>query len=187
MEITETLYVKTREEWRNWLAKHHKTKKEIWFIFCKKATGKPCIPYDDSVEEAICFGWIDGIRKKLDDERYAHRFTPRNEHSVWSIVNKKRAEKMMNEGRMTEAGLTKIEVAKKTGVWSDAYGQKTEPIVPSDLKAALLKNKKAWENWTKFANSYQNRYIRLVLRAKTEETRKKKINEIVKLAEQNRK
>ena len=94
---------------------------------------------------------------------------------------------MMNASRMTEAGLTKIEAAKSSGRWFDAYGQKTKPDIPPDLKEALLKNKKAEENFTKFANMHQNRYIRLVTRAKTEETRKKRIEEIVKRAEQNKK
>ncbi len=187
MKITETLYVKSGEEWRNWLSEHHQNKKEIWLIFYKKAIEKSSISYNDSVEEAICFGWIDGIKKRKDNEKFTHRFTPRNEKSVWSIVNKRIAEKMINKGRMTDVGLTKIEAAKSSGRWFDAYGQKTKPNIPADLKEALLKNKKACKNWTKFGNSYQNRYIRLVTRAKTEETRKKQIDKIVRLAEQNTK
>ena len=105
MEITETLYVKTREEWREWLIKHLKNKKEIWFVFYKKATSKPTVSYSDAVEEALCYGWIDGIRKKVDDERYTHRFSPRHFGSNWSEPNKARALKMLCEGKMTNAGI----------------------------------------------------------------------------------
>ena len=104
MEIGETIYVTTREEFREWLEKNHKTCKEIWLIQYKKFTQKPSIPYVDAVEEAICFGWIDGFEKGMDDQRYAKRFTPRRQKSLWTDTNIERARKMIEEGRMTEAG-----------------------------------------------------------------------------------
>src|SRR3970040_276094 len=104
MQIGETLYVKTRDEFRNWLIKNHKTKKEIWVIQYKKATKKSSIHYADALEEAICFGWIDGFEKGMDAERYATRFSPRRPKSNWTNTNKDRARKMIAEGRMTEAG-----------------------------------------------------------------------------------
>jgi uncharacterized protein YdeI (YjbR/CyaY-like superfamily) len=104
MEIGETLYVTTRDEFRTWLLKHHQTKKEIWLIQYKKATKKPSLPYVEAVEEAICFGWIDGLEKGLDAERYALRFSPRRPKSHWTNTNKDRARKMIAEGRMTKAG-----------------------------------------------------------------------------------
>src|SRR3990172_2758697 len=104
MEIGETLYVTVRDEFRKWLIKNHKTKKEIWLIQYKKATKKPSISYVDAVEEAICFGWIDGFEKGMDAERYALRFSPRRLKSNWTNTNKERARKMIAEGRMTEAG-----------------------------------------------------------------------------------
>ena len=104
MEIGETIYVTTREEFRAWLEKNHKIYKEIWLIQYKKFTQKPSIPYVDAVEEAICFGWIDGFEKGLDDQRYAKRFTPRRQKSNWTDTNIERARKMIDEGRMTEAG-----------------------------------------------------------------------------------
>ena len=104
MQIGETLYVKTRDEFRDWLIKNHKTKKEIWLIQYKKATKKPSIHYVDAVEEAICFGWIDGFEKGMDAERYATRFSPRRPKSNWTNTNKDRARKMIAEGRMTKAG-----------------------------------------------------------------------------------
>ena len=104
MQIGKTLYVKTRDEFRDWLIKNHKTKKEIWLIQYKKATKKPSINYVEAVEEAICFGWIDGFEKGMDAERYAIRFTPRRPKSNWTNTNKERARKMIVQGRMTKAG-----------------------------------------------------------------------------------
>jgi len=108
MEIGETLYVTTRDEFRDWLIKNHQTKKEIWLIQYKKATKKPSIHYVDAVEEAICFGWIDGFEKSMDAERYALRFSPRRPKSNWTNTNKDRARKMTAEGRMTESGLATL-------------------------------------------------------------------------------
>ena len=104
MEIGETIYVTTREEFREWLEKNHKIKKDIWLIQYKKFTQKPSIPYVDAVEEAICFGWIDGFEKGMDGDRYATRFTRRRPKSNWTDTNKERAKRMIDEGKMTEAG-----------------------------------------------------------------------------------
>ena len=104
MEIGETMYVTTREEFRDWLEKNHKLRKEIWLIQYKKATKKPSINYVEAVEEAICFGWIDNIEKGMDTERYATRFSPRKAKSNWTNTNKDRARRLIAEGRMTPAG-----------------------------------------------------------------------------------
>jgi uncharacterized protein YdeI (YjbR/CyaY-like superfamily) len=104
MEIGETLYVITRDDFRKWFEANHKSKKEIWLIQYKKATKKPSINYVEAVEEAICFGWIDGFEKGMDAERYATRFTPRRPRSNWTETNKERARRMIAAGRMTEAG-----------------------------------------------------------------------------------
>ena len=104
MEITETVYARTREEFRAWLQANHESRSEIWLINFKKATGKPSIPYVEAVEEAICFGWIDGLEKSIDAERYATRFTPRRARSSWTATTKERARSMIAAGKMTEAG-----------------------------------------------------------------------------------
>lgn len=104
MEIGETLYVTTREEFREWLEQNHRSKREIWLIRYKKATRKPSLNYVESVEEAICFGWIDNLEKSMDAERYVLRFSPRRAKSNWTETNKERAVKMISEGKMTEAG-----------------------------------------------------------------------------------
>ena len=108
MEIGETIYVTTRDEFRKWLIPNHKIKTEIWLIQYKKATKKPSINYVEAVEEAICFGWIDGLEKSMDAERYALRFSPRRAKSNWTETNKERARKMIAEGRMMEAGLATL-------------------------------------------------------------------------------
>ena len=113
MEIGETLYVTNRDEFRKWLIQNHQKKKEIWLIQYKKATKKPSINYVEAVEEAICFGWIDGFEKSLDSERYATRFSPRREKSNWTNTNKDRARRMIAEGRMAPAGRAKLPVDVK--------------------------------------------------------------------------
>ena len=108
MEIGETIYVTTAEEFRQWLTEHHQHKKEIWLVQYKKASGKPSIPYVEAVETAICFGWIDGLEKSMDSERYALRFSPRRPKSNWTETNKERARKMIAAGRLTPAGLATL-------------------------------------------------------------------------------
>src|SRR4030043_411843 len=108
MEITETLYVTDRREWRSWLAKNHRAAKEIWLIYYNKKSGKPRIPYNDAVEEALCYGWIDSIIKKYDVERAAQRFSPRRKNSPLSEMNKERIRKLIQSNKMTPAGLESI-------------------------------------------------------------------------------
>lgn len=106
MEMEEIIYIRDRAGWRAWLKKNYGNKKGIWLIFYKKHSGKPSIPYDDAVEEALCFGWIDSTVKKIDDERYAQRFTPRSKRSRWSESNIRRANDMIDRGLMTEHGMS---------------------------------------------------------------------------------
>ncbi len=115
MEISETLYVTNREDWRAWLQLHHQQKQEIWLVYYKKTTGKPSISYADAVEEALCFGWIDSIEKSIDTERFAGRFTPRRKDSKWSESNIVRLRKLFSENKMTPAGMAVIpdEILKK--------------------------------------------------------------------------
>ena len=186
VEITTTLTFTTRQEWRKWLEDHHNSETEVWLIYFKKHTGKPTIPYDDAVEEALCFGWIDGLVKRLDQERYTQRYTPRKKKSIWSESNKARVKKMISEGKMTPAGLALVELAKKSGEWDKASSREM-PTVPPDLKKALAGNPKAEENFNNFAPSYWKQYLWWVDSAKREETRQRRIREVVKRAEENRK
>lgn len=187
MKTIETLYVKDRDEWRAWLEKHHDSESAIWLIYYKKHTNKPTIPYDDAVEEALCFGWIDSLVKTIDAEKYKQKYTPRKNNSVWSELNVKRCKKMIKEGKMTKAGMKLIEDAKKNGKWEAAYSTKKLFKLPDDLKSALKKNKAAWENFYNFAPSYKNNYIGWVISAKREETKNKRIKEVVSRAAKNQK
>src|SRR5947207_15284617 len=108
MEGSESLLVSTRDEWREWLAQYHRVYKEIWMVYYKKTSGKKGISYEESVEEALCFGWIDGAIKGIDLETYAGRFTPRRAKSPWSDSNRKRVSRLLRDGRMTEAGLAVV-------------------------------------------------------------------------------
>ncbi len=122
IEITETFYPKTRKTWHQWLTSHHANTKEIWLIFYKKHTGKASLLYNEAVEEALCFGWIDGIEKRMDDERYALRFTPRSKKSMWSTINVSRYKALIAEGRMTSAGTQAFE--RKTHVYTSFSNKK---------------------------------------------------------------
>jgi uncharacterized protein YdeI (YjbR/CyaY-like superfamily) len=188
MKITKTLHVKTRAQWRAWLQRHHAIVTEVWLVFSKKHTGWACISYDDAVEEALCFGWIDGILQKIDEETYGRRFTPRRASSKWSALNKRRAAKMIQEGRMTEAGLAKLNYS---GV-EDGYGRtarrKEEVLsIPPCLKQALLDNLAASENFNNLAPSYRRNYIRWIAAAKTDATRDRRVAEAIGLLAENKK
>jgi len=187
MEITETIYVTNRIDWRDWLESNHQSKKEIWLIYYKKHTGKPRIPYDDAVEEALCFGWIDSIVKRVDDATFVQKFSPRKPRSLWSALNKDRVEKMIKAGLMTQAGLDKIEEAKNNGKWEEAYTSKKVVEIPSDLTFELSKDNAAHRNFLNFADSYKNMYINWINSAKKEETRQRRIKKVVLRASKNMK
>jgi len=185
MKTTNELYVTNRIDWRTWLRKNHGFKKEVWLIYYKKHTGKPSISYDASVEEAICFGWIDNIIKRIDDEKFARKFTPRKVKSNWSEANKKRARKMIKEGKMTEAGLAKIIEAKKTGEWFKVATHRKKLVIPSYMIEALTKNKKALDNFKSLAKSYKRQYVGWISSAKRDKTRRSRLAEAIRLLEKN--
>ena len=188
MEISKTLYVTNRDEWRAWLAKNHRTEREIWLIYYKKHTGKPTIPYDDAVEEALCFGWIDGLEKRIDEERYAQRFTPRKAKSNWSESNRRRVKKLLEQGKMTEAGLAHIsKEILETKADAAVQSEKREATLPQYLKKALMTNKEAWQNFKRLAPSHQRNYVRWITAAKKEETRQRRISEAIQLLARNEK
>ena len=180
IESANALLFKNRNEWRSWLEKNHTISNEVWLMHYKKSFSKKSLNHFDAVEEALCFGWIDSKLKKIDEEKFILKYSPRKSKSVWSKINKKNAEKMISLGKMTKAGLDKIQEAKKQGFWDTAYTNLVKERLPSDLKKALIVNKTAWNNFQNFANSYRNMYIGWVKSAKTTETRKKRISKVVK-------
>jgi uncharacterized protein YdeI (YjbR/CyaY-like superfamily) len=183
----EQLYVIKRDEWRKWLSKNHAAKSGIWLVFYKKETSKPTIEYEAAVEEALCFGWIDSIIKKIDTTKYARKFTPRTDKSNWSQLNKERANKMIKQGRMTEVGLAKIKTAKKTGLWAKESRPQISFDVPPEFAKVLVRNKKAKENFDKLAPSYRKFYIGWIAVAKRPETKKRRIQESIALLEKGKK
>jgi uncharacterized protein YdeI (YjbR/CyaY-like superfamily) len=185
--MTEELFVVDREEWRQFLQKNHDTKNGVWLIFYKKHTGNPGVTYDDAVEEALCFGWIDSIIRKIDDERFARKFTPRTGKSKWSEANKERALKMIRDGKMTEVGMDKIKEAQRSGEWWKPAPEGKELAVPPDLEKALMANRQALENFKRLAKSYRRHFVGWVASAKREDTRKRRIVEAISLLERNEK
>ena len=147
------LYFENSIEWREWLQHNHDKTPGVWLIFFKTSTGKVSIEYEAAVEEALCFGWIDSIIKRIDDERYVRKFTPRKAGSQWSALNKKRVRKLIRENRMAAAGLAQIEIAKENGQWDQPDRPKKEFEMPQEFQAALSGNRKAKENFEQLAPS----------------------------------
>jgi uncharacterized protein YdeI (YjbR/CyaY-like superfamily) len=156
------LYVTDRNDWRVWLAKHHKTETEVWLVYYRKETGKPRISYNDAVEEALCYGWIDSIVRTIDEERFAQRFSMRKKTSSLSQMNKERIRSLITQKKMTKAGLTAI-----AHIFDPATDKATDFVIPPDILKSLKENKQAWENFQKFPESYNRIRIAFI------ETRKR--------------
>jgi uncharacterized protein YdeI (YjbR/CyaY-like superfamily) len=181
------IHFRNRQKWRSWLARNHDREKEVWLTYYKKHTRMRGVTHEEAVAEALCFGWIDSKVRAIDDERFMQKYTPRKGDSVWSLINKKVAMRMMREGKMAKAGLATIKAAKKSGRWSSAYTSRWRMAVPPDLKGALMENERAWRHFRDFANTYQNMYVGWVNEAKTEGTRNRRMREVVKRASRNQK
>ena len=183
-EIGETRHFETRDEWRVWLDEFHSSKKELWLIFYKKHVDGATVTYDEAVEEALCFGWIDGIMKRIDDRKHTVRFSPRKKRSVWSMSNRNRVERMIAAGRMTEAGLALVQAGKESGQW-DLAGKREDPKgPPDDLAAALSDIPAAEEFFNSLTKAQQKHYIWWVLDAKRPETRTRRIGKVVTRCDQ---
>lgn len=182
------LFFETRQAWRQWLAEHHDQETEVWLVYYKKGSGKASIAYGASVEEALCYGWVDSLIKKLDEERYIRKFTPRADESNWSVSNVKRVEKMIAVGKMTAHGLRKVEAAKRLGSWQNpVQPPKMDFELPPEFKAALQENPKARQGFEALAPSYQKRYIGWIATAKRPETRQKRLAEALQMLERGEK
>jgi uncharacterized protein YdeI (YjbR/CyaY-like superfamily) len=184
MQIRKTLYVTSREDWRAWLTEHYQSETEVWLIYYKKLSGRPRISYDHAVEEALCFGWIDSTVKKIDDDRFAQKFTPRRDWTRWSELNKRRLRKLIREGRMTEAGLAKLDRAI-LGEGAPAKRGKGDEDIPRFVKQALTASAKAWENFRNLASSRRRQYVHWIMEPKKEETRERRLQDAVSRLEQD--
>jgi uncharacterized protein YdeI (YjbR/CyaY-like superfamily) len=181
------IYLTTRAEWRKWLTQHHSEESGVWLVFYKTHTRMPTLHYDAVVEEALCFGWIDSIIKKLDDDRYARKITPRKPSSQWSELNKNRVKTLLRQGLMTDAGLARIEQAKNTGHWNQSARTPIPTKVPEDLKRALSRNRKAKAFFSTLAPTYQKQFIGWIATAKRQETIDRRVKEAIRLLEQGKK
>jgi uncharacterized protein YdeI (YjbR/CyaY-like superfamily) len=169
---------KSRKAWRAWLQKHHASSSGVWLVFAKKHTGIPSLSYEDAVEEALCFGWIDSILKSIDDTYHMQVFTPRKPKSLWSAPNKERAARMIAAGQMTTAGAKAIELAKATGTW-EALAHVEALTVPPELQKAIDADAAAKKNWAALTPGRRKMFLYWLNNAKRPETRARRINEIV--------
>ena len=185
-KATEIFDAPSREAWREWLSKNHASSQGVWLMVPKKKSEKKGISLEDVVEEALCFGWIDSKLNVVDEKRFKLLLTPRKRRSIWSKTNKQRVEKLIKQGLMTEAGLVKIEAAKREGSWNrlDAV---EELRVPEDLGNALAANGNARKNFESFSDSAKKQLLWWIESAKTQETRSKRIRQAVIMAAENRK
>jgi len=175
-----TLYFSNRDDWRFWLEDNYLSKSEVWLLYYKKHTAKPRIPYDDAVEEAICFGWIDSIVKSIDETSYCQRFTPRRKKSKWSELNIARAKKMISQGRMTEKGLEKYRETEKDPSLIIVQDKTIQAyLLPDDIEKALKKDRKAWKFFNSSTESYRRMCVSWIIAAKRNETRQRRIEELV--------
>ena len=174
-----------RREWRKWLAENCETKREVWLLFYKKGSEQRGVDFEDALDEAACFGWVDSLIKKVDDQRYARKFTPRSAGSAWSRSNFERVERLRREGRMTARGLAVFE--QRTARTSAGVKRPNSEETPSDLLWALRKDEKAWTNYQKFAPSHKRAYLLWITSAKKPETRRRRVEEAVRLISLNRK
>lgn len=184
-EFIESRIFRNAKLWRNWLGKNHDKNDYIWLALKKKNSKIRCITYQEALEEALCFGWIDGILKRCNDDFFMQRFTPRKSNSIWSLINKNKATALIKNGKMTDAGMKKVEEAKKRGFWDKAYGSKVTQPMPDDLKKALKAATSAWKNFSAFAPSYQRMYIAWVNYVKKHDARKRRIARVVDYALKN--
>lgn len=179
------LDLRDRSQWRSWLEENHTRDEGLWVVMYKVGSNLEGLRYADAVEEAICFGWIDGRMQSVDGDRFRQWFSPRRGNSIWSRLNRERAERMMEAGLMAEAGYAEVEKARGNGMWESAYTSREPPEVPEDLIEALMGDDGAWENWEAFSNSVKLMYTRWVIDAKREATRAKRISEVVRRAVEN--
>ncbi len=184
MEIKPLLYFKNTTEFRIWLHKNHAISKGVYLVFYKVSSEQESMRWEEAVQVAICYGWIDSTVKKLDDERRQQLFTPRNDKSVWSKLNKSYIENLMVAGLIHESGLKKIEIAKQNGSWQ-ALDEVENQIIPDDLIQAFEQNQLAYNNYQNFSPSYRKSYLYWLNQAKRQETRLTRISEIIKLCELN--
>ena len=184
MKITKTFHAKSIQDWHAWLVENHQREKEVWLIFYKKNCGIATISYDDAIDEALCFGWIDSIIQKIDEEKYTRKFTPRRDTKKWSVANIKRVNRLIESKRMNPTGLTKL--GNMHLLKEKVNPGKAEPFcIPDEIEQVIRKNEKAWSNYQNLPPSTRRRYFTWVLNAKKAETLQKRLLEVIDVLEKN--
>ncbi|WP_293873402.1 YdeI/OmpD-associated family protein [Flavobacterium sp.] len=184
MEEKEHLYFKNAQEWTEWLHENHLISTGVYLIFYRVDSSFESMRWEEAVQVAICFGWIDSTVKKLDDERRRQMFSPRKDKSVWSKLNKTYIQKLISDNLMHQSGFKKIETAKLNGSWESLDAVENLEI-PLDLEVAFFNNKTAFTNYNSFSPSYRKNYLYWLNQAKRQQTRQDRIVEIINLCEQN--
>ena len=180
-ESTPHITPKSRREWRTWLQRHHKSAQGVWLVYAKKHTGLPSLTWQEGVEEALCFGWIDSVRHAVDATHFKQLYTPRKPKSTWSAINKATVERLIADGLMAAAGLAAIERAKANGHWS-AIDHVESHTLPDDFKAALDKNRKAKAAYEQFSPFIRKQFLYRLNSAKRPDTRARRIAELITAA-----
>ncbi|AXT54285.1 YdeI/OmpD-associated family protein [Aquimarina sp. MMG015] len=178
------LYFKNDQEWRRWLHENHTSSEGIYLIFYKVESKQPSMRWEEAVKVALCYGWIDSTVKKLDNEKRRQYFCPRKPKSVWSKVNKTYIMELIKNNLMQDSGLKSISIAKENGSWT-ALDNVENGVIPEDLQKAFNTNKIAYTNYSNFARSYRKSYLYWLNQAKRQETRDKRILEIIKFCKAN--
>ena len=176
-----------RPEWRKWLEENHANETEVWLVFVKRHTGRANLSYNDAVEEALCFGWIDGVKRSIDADHYAYRFSPRKPDSKWSKLNQERAQRMLAAGQVAPAGKRSIELAKKNGRWAGHVAPRVGFAMPPEFDAELKAHPGAAAFFSSLAPSYRRQYVDWIASAKRAETRQRRLHEAMKLLEHGEK
>ena len=182
-EEIETFYPTSRQAWRIWLSEHHISKQAVWLVQYKKSANIPTISWSEAVEEALCFGWIDGIRKSIDHERYIQFFTKRKPRSTWSKINKAKVLELIEAGLMTTAGHESIIRAKENGSWT-ILDEVEELVIPHDLEVEFSRQPEAKAFFLTLSKSIRKAILQWIAFAKRPETKAKRIAEVVDLASQ---
>ena len=172
--------------WRAWLADNHETASGAWLKFAKKGAPERTVTYAEAVEEALCFGWIDGQARGLDEHFYLQRFTPRRRRSAWSQINREKATRLIADGRMAPAGLAQVEAAQADGRWDNAYQSPSAATVPDDLQRALDANPQAKEFFATLTGSARYAFLYRLHRVRKPENRAKRIADYVELLSQGK-
>jgi uncharacterized protein YdeI (YjbR/CyaY-like superfamily) len=175
----DAIHFPTVAEWRAWLEEHHTTAPEVWVLTHKKHTGVPSVAWADAVEEALRFGWIDGLVRRVDEDRFVQRWTPRRPTSRWSKINVATAERLIAEGRMAPAGLEAVRVAKARGAWERAYSATKALPVPDALKAALAAAPDARDRWRGLTVTWRNRSVEWIGQARSSREAARRIAQVV--------